>query len=134
MEQIRRMLFNPFAKSVVIVCCHEKNEQINPLDLLFHLFGVFVDDLPPEAKRYKHSYYGDSRECKHDVGHHLAHHRPHTVLGVVEVVEAFECAMRHRHVQGSESEEKRRVLILKLFFVLLVFFPVERSKGYENQE
>jgi len=128
------MFFNPFAQSVVIVCCHKENEQVNILDLLLHFFGVFVDYLPSEPKGYQYSYYGDSGERKHDVGHHLAHHGPNAVLGVVKVMEAFQGAMRHRHVQRSESEEKRRVFIFKLFFILLVFFPVESSKSYENQK
>jgi hypothetical protein len=46
MKQVSWMLRNPFAKSIVIVSCHNEDENINEVDLLFHILGVVVNYLP----------------------------------------------------------------------------------------
>ena len=86
MEQIRGVLLDPFAQSVIIVCCHEQHEQVNILDFVFHLFCVLIDDLPPEPEGYQYRYYCYPGERQHYVGHHFAHHRANAILRIVKVM------------------------------------------------
>jgi len=49
-KQVSRVLLDPTAESIVVVSCHEEDEDINVLDLLFNTHCVLVDNLPSERK------------------------------------------------------------------------------------
>jgi len=124
MEKITGMLFNPFAESVVVVCGHEQREQVNVLNLLFHLQSVLVDDLPTEGKSDQNGDQSDSGKHQHDVSEHFAKHAADAILAVVEVMNALHTAMRHNHVQRPKGEVQRRVFLLKSVSILNVLAVV----------
>ena len=93
MEKIAGMGFDPCAEGVVIICRHKKREQINVLNLLFHLQRIFVDHLPTESKRNQNSYQRNPRKHQHDVSKHLAKHAADSILAIVEVMNTLHGTM-----------------------------------------
>ena len=104
MEKIAGVSLDPCAEGVVVVGRHEQREQVNVLNLLFHLQSVFVDDLPTEGKSDQNGDQSDSGKHQHDVSEHFAKHAADAVLAVVEVMNALHTAVRRNHVQRPEGE------------------------------
>jgi hypothetical protein len=134
MEKIAGMGLDPRAEGVVIICRHEQREQINILNLLFHLKRILVDNLPTESKRNQNGNQSDSGKDQHDVSEHLAKHAADSILAVVEVMNALHGAMRCNHVQRPEGEVEWRVFLLKAVAVLDVLAVVQNGQANENHE
>lgn len=56
------MFLNPLRKSVIIISCQCKDEDVNPLDILFDLNSIVINDLPSKSKCNENSDDGDPTE------------------------------------------------------------------------
>lgn len=128
------MLRNPFAESVVIISCHNENENINEVDLLFHFLGVVVNYLPSKPESNKKSNQGNSWKDEEYMREHLARHWSNTVLSVIEIVNTFKEAVRPNHVEGAEGKIEWWVFLFKFLLVFLILFVIYKPKGHENYE
>lgn len=128
------MLLDPLGQSQVLVGRQKENTYVDPLDLPLDFNCVFVDNLPPKAKRNQGRDYSNSTEGKHDVGYHLTCHRTNSVFHIVELVNALESEMRHHHRQGTRGEPKGRVLLFEASSIFFVFLYVDSQENNEDSK
>ena len=90
MEKIAWVLLNPLAEFEVIVCGHAEYEEVNPLYLLLNFLGVLINNLPPKSECDENGEHRDTREYQGDVCYHFAEHGSHTILRILDIVNALE--------------------------------------------
>ena len=90
MKQVAGMLLNPLTKFEVVVCCQSEDEEVNPLNLLLHIFRILINHLPSKCECNQDREHGDAREYQGDVGDHFAEHGSNAILRILNVVNAFE--------------------------------------------
>lgn len=103
-EEVTRMFFDPLAQLEVIVSSHTEDKEVHPLDLFLDLFGVLIDNLPPKSKSDEDRQHSYSREEQGDVGQHLAEHGANTIHSILVIMDAFEQAVGHDHVERAHCE------------------------------
>ena len=125
------MLLDPSAERIIIIGGHGQHEDVNPLDLLLDLDGVFIDDLPSKCEGDQYRYHGYSREDEHYMRQHLTEHGADAILRVVVVMDAFHRAVGDHHVERSEGEIQWRILLFESVSIFNIFPVVEHGQYHE---